>query len=109
MRAGWVREAGRPEMSRSRTLTPILYCTAMCLMVGSAMIAPPNQSYAFPGFGDGDMCAHLVDKLPCNDAGGPWLHLCQLSATSEIICDNLGRGEGGGAKPLILDEICLYL
>ena len=74
-------------MSRSRTLTPILYCTAMCLMVGSAMIAPPNQSHAFPGFGDGDMCAHLVDKLPCNDAGGPWLHLCKASVS--VSCNGL--------------------
>lgn len=60
--------------------TLAVYTAALCLLVGSASIAPPlDEKYAFSG--SGDVCATLIEKVPCDGAGGAWTHVCKASVS----------------------------
>jgi len=38
-----------------------------------------EQKYAFSG--SGDVCATLIEKVPCDGAGGAWTHVCKASVS----------------------------
>mmetsp|Transcript_13006 Transcript_13006/g.29904 ORF Transcript_13006/g.29904 Transcript_13006/m.29904 type:complete len:404 (-) Transcript_13006:16-1227(-) len=61
-----------------------IYLIALALLTASASIAP-YETYERKL--RTDICDDLVDKLPCEDATGPWTHVCKAAVS--VSCNTL--------------------
>eukprot|EP00285_Hemiselmis_virescens_P013069 CAMPEP_0173402062 /NCGR_PEP_ID=MMETSP1356-20130122/52819_1 /TAXON_ID=77927 ORGANISM="Hemiselmis virescens, Strain PCC157" /NCGR_SAMPLE_ID=MMETSP1356 /ASSEMBLY_ACC=CAM_ASM_000847 /LENGTH=86 /DNA_ID=CAMNT_0014362341 /DNA_START=172 /DNA_END=429 /DNA_ORIENTATION=- len=61
--------------------TVVLYLAALCMILGAASIDPPEHvSYASSRL-EGELCTSLAERLPCDQAAGPWEHICKASVS----------------------------